>query len=544
MNYKTTKASRHWQLALPGLMALLFTIMLSACGDDKPATLPNAVSPATTRAAVTTAAPQATTNAATANPTTLSTTIAPTTVAPTTTAPNTTVARTTAAPATTTAPDGTTAATTSNATTGKELQGQLLALTLKPGDIDLKVVEIENLGDLKSGSISASPVGVFVGLQVDVANVGKDPAGLYSGSIKLLDAKGHLFESASSDAYTLLELQDNKKYVRPTTVQPGTTRRFIYLFDLPQNITGLKLAPGADFMKTDRAPSEASFKPASAGNGQDSGAGPELKGQLTAADDNSTNLDVQVTDVERKTEVTGDHTEKAKGVFIIVQVQVANIGKYSSFSGYQYLILQDSTGRKFTAGSNTAAGDILHRLDRAKYTEIGSVLPGFTQSGMLVYDIPVDAAGLKLAARDGSTTNRQPDAASFKKSGGVGPDSGAGPELVSRTFTKDQVDYTVTKVYRLKELKSKGRSIGQTDGIFLVVVYEAANKSGKTVYASPATLIDGQSRRYPSYVFTSLLDDVPEATETGGNLADSQKAVRFALYEVPKDATHFTLEPR
>lgn len=108
------------------------------------------------------------------------------------------------------------------------------------------------------------------------------------------------------------------------------------------------------------------------------------------------NLAITVTKVEPGvaqvgTEVGGTLLgEKAQGQFVLVHVSVENVGaEAESFSDMNAKVY-DAEGREFEA--NSAAGIYIEGNDSL----FGEINPGNTLQGVLVYDLPADAAPERL----------------------------------------------------------------------------------------------------------------------------------------------------
>lgn len=169
------------RLTIAFSLMLGFSFALVACGDiPSPATLvPTTTVPtiAVPTAVLTTAPPTII-----RQPTTQSITV------PTTNAVAPTTARVTTVPTTTTTPAS--SATTTIATNasvsglGSELIGQLIAVD----GTDVRVRSVKSFTQLNGSSKTFTPKGIFLVVVMDVANLGKKPAGL--GLINLKDNQG------------------------------------------------------------------------------------------------------------------------------------------------------------------------------------------------------------------------------------------------------------------------------------------------------------------------------------------------------------------
>ena len=537
-------------LLITVLSMVLVTMVLAACGDE-PAPAAT-VAPGTNKTIgsilpLGTPAP-VTTSVATTPATTLIATAAPTTVASTTATPTpaapTTIAPTTVAPTTAASVEG---------KGGQELVGQLLALKVEGGssktEVEVRISRVELVSSTKRATPTKDTYLLAFYEAVNVGTQAINNGNIY-GAMFLSDAQGNIYKHPDNDGTVLGNLaeQDAAKYPLPnlttSIVQPGAIFKSYALYDVPVSGPGLRVVPAYDFNKSARTPKDSDFAPTAAG--PDSGAGQELVGQLIAADGRDAQLDIRVKGVERQTEIKGDaETIKAKGVFVIVQLEAANVGKYPADFLVLPVTLQDSQGRTFKGTTNlTKLLDALSKADPDKYRSYNYVQPGFSRPLVAVFEVAADVSGLKLMP-DGTyaTSKRQASADSFAKSGG-GSDSGAGQELTGQSFTYNQFANKVTKTERLPQIKAGTRAL-TTDGVFVVIVYEATNNDSKEQYAHDPILKDSQGRYFVathilSFGFLSDLDK--QYPDNNKPVAVGQKATRYAYYELPKDAANLSLE--
>lgn len=81
--------------------------------------------------------------------------------------------------------------------------------------------------------------------------------------------------------------------------------------------------------------------------------------------------------------------EKANGIYLIISVEVTNIGKSANYLSDFYMKLIDEQGREFSA--DTVAAVYLKPSGSAMIFE--TINPGITKKGKIVYDVP---EGLKF----------------------------------------------------------------------------------------------------------------------------------------------------
>ena len=86
--------------------------------------------------------------------------------------------------------------------------------------------------------------------------------------------------------------------------------------------------------------------------------------------------------------------EKAQGQFVLVHVTVANIGTESQLLTDSAQTLFDAKGRKFSADTTAA----IYIKDNDVF--LNEINPGNTVQGVLVFDMPKDAAPASIELHD------------------------------------------------------------------------------------------------------------------------------------------------
>lgn len=104
-----------------------------------------------------------------------------------------------------------------------------------------------------------------------------------------------------------------------------------------------------------------------------------------------------VTQVDRLSEAARGRPAP-KGVFVVVQVAVRNLGRDPLTFGPGSFELFDRNGRRFTVDAEaTKSSTTADRLDLAQTT----IQPGLGGNGVLVFDVAPDATGLVLRLTQG-----------------------------------------------------------------------------------------------------------------------------------------------
>ncbi len=106
------------------------------------------------------------------------------------------------------------------------------------------------------------------------------------------------------------------------------------------------------------------------------------------------------TDVTTASSLGNQYTQKdAQGMFLVVTLKIENKGKETKTVDSSMIILTDSQGRKFDRSieGQTAKGLSQGKVDLF----LQQVQPGLSVTGDIVFDIPKDAAGLKLLVKGG-----------------------------------------------------------------------------------------------------------------------------------------------
>ena len=86
----------------------------------------------------------------------------------------------------------------------------------------------------------------------------------------------------------------------------------------------------------------------------------------------------------------------AGGVFIVVFLQIKNLGSIAERFDEEFLVLEDATGRLFTATESLLA----HHYYRTQYWYLDDFQPGGVYVITLAYDVADDAQGLVLRPAD------------------------------------------------------------------------------------------------------------------------------------------------
>jgi hypothetical protein len=267
------------------------------------------------------------------------------------------------------------------------------------------------------------------------------------------------------------------------------------------------------------------------------GSGSELVGQLIAVGDS----DVRVRSVRQFSELKNtSKTATPKGVFMVVVFEVANLGiKPSALS---FLNLKDDKNRQFAQTTDSDAIVAIATMPEFKSSLL--INPGFVGTEVKTYDIPKDATGFKIEADQfANTKGRKPNAESFSTGGGKGPDSGAGKELVGKTFTsKEKVAATITAVDRLSEIKAGSKSF-KAQGVYLILQYDVANNGDK-----PSSFVTFYLKDSQGHFFTSATDsDLAFQLGVSGNykqdfsINPGQSGKGYKVFEVTKEATSFEM---
>jgi hypothetical protein len=520
-------------------LCLLLTVLLVACGDSPTATPAPATTAAATTAASTTSAAVATTAATTAAATT---TAAAKTTAAATTAAATTAAATTAATSTGSLSlpviSGAKEVTLDPAVTG-ELAKQIPGLSSISGLV-IKLFASDDADEKLAASTDTALTGAGYSFGLPGATKpskqGDTIAGFYvkNGAPDILLAVGGI-TSDSVDISKMLDIPGLSKDAAEKMVSQIKGRKSFMLVIAGPNIlqallmgsSNASVTPGASATKTP-VPTLASA----------TGPGSELVGQLIAAGDN----DIRVKNVVRFDELksSGGKTATPKGVFLVIVLEVANLG--SKPSGLTFVNLVDDKGRQF---DTTSDGDAISAIvSKPEFDSSLLINPGFAGTEVKIYDVPKDATGFKLQPDDFlGKTERKASADSFSASGGKGPDSSAGPELVGKTFnSKDKVSATITKVERLNEISGSGKTF-KTSGTFLIVQYDVKNDGDKPSSFLTFYLKDGQG-----HTFSSTSDfDLSFALGASGKYKNDltinpgQSGKGYKVFEVTKEASAFDL---
>ncbi len=106
------------------------------------------------------------------------------------------------------------------------------------------------------------------------------------------------------------------------------------------------------------------------------------------------------TDVTAATTLGSQYTKKtAQGMFYVVSLKIENKGKETKTIDSSMITLTDSQGRTFdrSIDGQTAKGMARGKVDLF----LQQVQPGLSVNGDIVFDIPKDAAGLKLLVKGG-----------------------------------------------------------------------------------------------------------------------------------------------
>lgn len=117
----------------------------------------------------------------------------------------------------------------------------------------------------------------------------------------------------------------------------------------------------------------------------------------------SSDVTIKVNGVETKSTVGGQYnSEKAQGVFKIVNLSITNGQKDAITLNADDFKLVDSKGREFTYSTNGQTALGMADSTTADFF-LKQLNPGLTQTGKIVFDVPADAKGLTMKARGGMT---------------------------------------------------------------------------------------------------------------------------------------------
>ena len=449
-------------------------------------------------------------------------------------------------------------------TVGKELIGQSLAIDSTkdlPQSYDLRIVDVANFKSFAGhGEIFTPQNGIYIAVLYQVANIGANPGpGIYFSNV--VDKNGqpltHFYDYAAAQALNSL---DSTNYPFNTETQPGLTTRNYLLFDVSPNVSGLKLVAKEPDTLATRTPfsgnpvSGIPTRPTTASLVSNLDFGKELVGQIISADDPAYDikLDIRATGIETKTEFASDTGPlRSSGVFLLIFVDIANLGSRFSDFPYNLVRLQDKQGRKFNAVEDTdyyTAVQALSKLDADKYplSLANQVDAGFVRSRLVLFDLPANATDLKLVPHNLSSSVRQVDPAEFSNSGGSGADSGAGQELIGKSFTsKNGVTITINKFKRYTQLTNYGKAFASTDGVFLVVGFDVRNASKNPIDAGALqfTLTDQTGQTYQDITYYPYTPDfLVEFPDDTPNIAAGSTGRGFGVIEIPKDARNLTIQ--
>ncbi|NWJ96110.1 MAG: hypothetical protein HXX20_10030 [Chloroflexi bacterium] len=274
--------------------------------------------------------------------------------------------------------------------------------------------------------------------------------------------------------------------------------------------------------------------------------GKELEGQLIAVGNDPKEVvcaDVRVVKVAAYESFTYINTpyKPKNGAFLLVLYETANLGK-APLGGSSGFGLFNGSDKRVDFASAAPPIDKLPDLTLA-YNR-SAINPGFVARSLVIYDVPKDVADLKLKADN--STSRKPSLESFKLSGGKGPDSQAGSDLVGKTgkdLINQKVSYKVTQAERLSEVKANDGVLEKPEGVFLVVVFEVDNQSTGVLSSLSQRLYDSEGQNYSvtdnQYVTQALQKKYNADTFTG--IAAGQKGTRILVFEVLKEAKGFEL---
>jgi hypothetical protein len=201
--------------------------------------------------------------------------------------------------------------------------------------------------------------------------------------------------------------------------------------------------------------------------------------------------------------------------------------------------LNDSQGKKY--GDINAFDTIEALAAMAEFKSNFIINPGFVGINVKLYDLPKDLTGLKIVDDGFEKTTRKPSPDSFSTSGGKGPDSSAGQELVGKAITEKarKLDVKVTKVERLQEATREGKTI-KPDGVWIVVVYDITNTGDKPGGLTTFNLQDSEGRVYESSDF-DLEVALGSKYKNELSINPGQSGSGFKVFEVVKEASGFRL---
>ena len=264
-----------------------------------------------------------------------------------------------------------------------------------------------------------------------------------------------------------------------------------------------------------------------------------LTGQLLAVE----TLDVLVKNVHLIQEVKyNNELVKANGVFLVIECEVANLGKHFINVFETMVRLLDDNDNEISRLLNINA---IFGLNEMGYRIRRSPSPGFVGLDLLYYDLPLTVTNLKFQAHPSyMAPSRQPSLESFKFSGGKGPDSGAGQELVGKTYNrKAKIKAKIFKVDRLTEINKEDKKI-IPEGIFLVVAYELENNSKKPVHWPSFQLRDSTGRVYDTGTTNSeAFGALSRSYKRNITVNPGEKGLGYQVYELVKEAEGLEIAP-
>jgi len=122
----------------------------------------------------------------------------------------------------------------------KDIKKGKLGSPLAVGSANFTVISAEKKPYLEIGSSQRKPDGVYLTVTFSVENTSKETQRFKITQISLEDGKGRTY------SYKMIEtsmLAEKMGYSNPTLsdVQPGTPARFIMIFDISTDATGLKV---------------------------------------------------------------------------------------------------------------------------------------------------------------------------------------------------------------------------------------------------------------------------------------------------------------
>lgn len=249
-------------------------------------------------------------------------------------------------------------------------------------------------------------------------------------------------------------------------------------------------------------------------------------------------------------------TVQPKGRIVAVRFNVTNVSNQpvESFFAFE-LLLEDASGRTFSADSNATSSYIVFMTDIYD-RQPDDYQPDFTYEDAVVFDVPIDAAGFVLKSDDGTLRTPLPDAEAYNTPAPPTPTQAPTPtplptpEFVGTSgeaFTiGPSYNQAAFKVIAVEPLPAISTSyVAQPQGQWVVLLLDV--RSGKeygSVIDFPWEAFVLQDSAGRVYEWTSGATNA-YIVEHGGydlNSVFRQEWVRVGIvYDVPQDAGGFVV---